>query len=201
MKRCPMCAESKPEGEFGKHASRADGLRAECRACSSLINKAHYQKHADTLRAQARVRTAEWRKLPGNAQRNRDAAIAWYADPCNGEIARQRTRDWIAKNPEQKKQADADRRKANPHLTAFYSKTYKANKRLAAPAWRNDFFIEEAYQLASMRTRMLGFSWHVDHVVPLRGKIVSGLHVEQNLNVIPGKENLAKGNKKWPEMP
>lgn len=51
------------------------------------------------------------------------------------------------------------------------------------------------YQVAAMYTKESGEAWHVDHVIPLQGKIVSGLHTPLNLRVIRGVENIAKKNK------
>ena len=74
----------------------------------------------------------------------------------------------------------------------------RAQRLQATPQWLTDFdhtYIKCLYQLASMRTRESGEAWHVDHIVPLRGKNVSGLHVPWNLQVIPATENLSKSNK------
>ena len=66
------------------------------------------------------------------------------------------------------------------------------------PAWLTDddhWMIRQAYDLAALRTRMFGFAWHVDHVIPLQGKYVSGLHTPLNLQVIPAAANIAKANR------
>jgi len=66
------------------------------------------------------------------------------------------------------------------------------------PKWLTEddkWIIQEAYELAALRSKLFGFSWHVDHVIPLQGKQVSGLHVPNNLQVIPGVENIRKKNK------
>ena len=85
--------------------------------------------------------------------------------------------------------------KLNSYKVNARNKEYKQKKRNSMPAWANKFFIEEAYHLAQIRTKLFGFSWHVDHIIPLQGKNVCGFHIETNLQVIPAKENLIKGNK------
>lgn len=55
--------------------------------------------------------------------------------------------------------------------------------------------IAEAYHIAELRTKMTGIAHHVDHIIPLRGKNVSGLHVPLNLQVITFSENQRKTNK------
>ena len=57
------------------------------------------------------------------------------------------------------------------------------------------WLIKEAYELAALRTKLFGFSWHVDHVLPLQGETLSGLHVPTNLQVIPWLDNIQKKNK------
>jgi hypothetical protein len=66
------------------------------------------------------------------------------------------------------------------------------------PKWLTEadkLHIKCLYQVASMRTKESGQEWHVDHIVPLQGKNVCGLHVPCNLRVIPATENISKGNR------
>ena len=74
----------------------------------------------------------------------------------------------------------------------------RAAKMHRTPVWLTEddhWMIEQAYELAVLRTDMFGVPWHVDHVLPLQGKTVSGLHVPTNLQVILGVENARKGNR------
>lgn len=59
----------------------------------------------------------------------------------------------------------------------------------------------EAHDLRKKRNQLTGFDWHVDHILPLKGKTVSGLHIWSNLQVIPKIINLKKGNKEMVKYP
>jgi hypothetical protein len=73
----------------------------------------------------------------------------------------------------------------------------KSAKLQRTPAWLTEFDklkIKCLYQLAAMRTRESGYDWHVDHIIPLQGANVCGLHVPGNLRVIPALDNMRKSN-------
>jgi hypothetical protein len=61
--------------------------------------------------------------------------------------------------------------------------------------WANQEAIAAFYVEAALLTRATGRVHVVDHIIPLRGRQVSGLHVENNLRVVERFENARKSNK------
>ena len=76
-----------------------------------------------------------------------------------------------------------------------YTALRLARKKDRSPTWADNDKIKRVYELCKMITEDTGTPHHVDHCVPLCGKQISGLHVHQNLQIIPATENWAKGNK------
>ncbi len=64
----------------------------------------------------------------------------------------------------------------------------------ATPTWVNESKIKEIYRECADISTRTGIQHHVDHIIPLRGKKVCGLHVPWNLQVITASDNLKKSN-------
>lgn len=93
------------------------------------------------------------------------------------------------------------RRAARPHEAvcgAAGASGSKARKLNALPEWADLAAIIEIYDKRRRVIAETGIDHHVDHIVPLNGKGVCGLHVPWNLRVIPAIENLSKNNKMPP---
>ena len=138
-----------------------------------------------------RKRRRDW--YHANKEQGLATSAAWKA--ANKEKVYAGVAKWRADNPEKHREISRNWYARNTPTCLEYSRTRKMRVRNAVPLWANRFFIREAYHLAKLRTQATGFKWEVDHIYPLQSKVVCGLHVEHNLQVIPATLNRSKGNK------
>lgn len=192
FKICSVCLHSKPLGSFYKRNGAPDGLRNDCKDCCkerSLRN--HYADRENRNRKKNELYRLKVERNPSfHAElyaKNKDYILAKSAEyyRSSPERYKERSRKWAEKN----------RGKSNA-----IKKAYKAAKSMACPEWvrsNKDLRakIDEFYEAAFRISTETGVKHHVDHIVPLRGKTVSGLHVPWNLQVMPASENCSKSNK------
>jgi hypothetical protein len=105
----------------------------------------------------------------------------WYAN--NKDAARALNRRWVENN-----RASTQARQA----------ARLATKKNATPKWltaEQKAEIRSVYERCVAVSLETGIPHHVDHIIPIRGETVTGLHVPWNLRVIPASENVRKKNK------
>ena len=226
MKTCTQCKCRKSLAEFNKTWRTKDGLCGICKECTRKRSAAHYQKNKEKRRNQvkawltlnpgkAAAYCKKWREA--NPEKNAESLHAWYIRNRVLSLAEdkarrdrnlqkflERERASYQRNRKTACLKNARWRRANPDKIAAYAAERWAAKADRTPPWLTEEHLKEMaefYARAAEATELLGQKCHVDHIVPLRGKTVSGLHVPWNLQVLPGVENLKKNNQMWPDMP
>jgi hypothetical protein len=136
------------------------------------------------------------------------AYSAWAAK--NLDYFAKKKREYRAKNPEicaeiskrsrlkapwKVKERNKRRYALKRHEYLAHSKARKAAQRDRLPIWSDRGACNVFYAIAARATKCTGIRFSVDHILPLRGKHVSGLHVPENLRVMPLAANIAKGNR------
>lgn len=107
-------------------------------------------------------------------------------------------KDYYINNSQTSKQRQSNYKKQNRAICNSNNAKYKADKKLATPKWLTKFdldYIRHIYIQAIELENLDGIKRHVDHIIPIRGKTVSGLHVPWNLEIITAEENIKKGNR------
>lgn len=124
-----------------------------------------------------------------------EAARAYRAE--NPEKSRQITKAYRLRNPEKERARYTRYNKQNPEVRAMHSAKRRALHKNATPNWLTQEHhdqIKLIYAHAKECELLTGDKYHVDHIVPLQGENVSGLHVPWNLQVLPADINIKKSN-------
>ena len=140
-----------------------------CVECRKITAKQRYHANPEVTKARTK------KNYTANAEKLRAKRREWYyanAEKARAEAA-PRSREWRKKNP-----------RHHNALTAAHKKIVKVR----TPKWADMVKITEFYKGCPD-------GYHVDHVIPLRGNIVSGLHTVENLQYLPARENISKSNR------
>ena len=187
-KTCTQCLVTKELTEFNYDVTTKDGHKPYCRACLKKYKDANKHKTAAYNLA-----TKEHRKIKA----------AKYFQENKNEIYAYRKTDKVAsyhkkylKDNEEKIAAQSREWKQSNRGSV---RSYRAKRRAAilqaTVPWADLEAIKEIYKEAVMLTKETGIEYHVDHIIPLQGKEVSGLHCESNLQILTASDNISKHNK------
>ena len=105
-----------------------------------------------------------------------------------------KSRTWYVANKEKAKIYLRTYRLENPEKHCSEEMRRYSKKINAVPIWADRQIIDDFYAEASYQ------GLQVDHMVPLQSRLVCGLHCEDNLQLLSGKENVSKGNRYWPDQ-
>lgn len=197
MKVCSTCKLKKDFEFFTLRKSSKDGYCSQCKECVAKYRSINKEKRLEYNRQwlsnnpdyykkyrkknYESVRNNELRYLKNNPQK-REETLNKYVN-SNREIINIRNLQWMKNNPGKVNAITAKRR---------------SKKLLATPEWLSTEMLQEIadiYILSKQKELETGIKHHVDHIVPLQGIDVCGLHVPWNLQVITAEENQKKGNK------
>jgi hypothetical protein len=218
MKKCSKCKVEKDLNLFPKNINGKDGYCVQCKQCKNEYRKINQHKYREAQQVWNNAnpdKIIEYRKAQKTKldfKKNKAASDKKYREKKADQLKVKKQKYYLEnkqaiankkskhyqENKEQIKKRISKWRKENAAaVNAIIMRRY-ANKLNATPSWLTEddhWLMKEAYELARLRTKMFGFVWHVDHVIPLQGKKVCGLHVPLNLQVIPASVNCSKGNK------
>ena len=189
-KSCTKCGEVKPLEKFKLDSRNKSGVAATCKDCTNAYHRKYQEKNRDKHLARGKKYHAD----------NRDERLAaqkkYKAENRAKELARGKKyyEDNRAKIAARKKKY----REKFPEKSAAITAKRRAAQLERIPAWSNDDdlkAIKKIYARCRRINKLTGIKHQVDHVIPLQGDSISGLHHSTNLAIIPAALNISKNNK------
>jgi len=189
-KKCTKCNQIKDLKYFSKENRRKDGLQLYCKDCNLLYKKQNKEK-IQINRKKYREKNKELISLDQSRRYRKDTENRKAYAVAYGK-----------KYKTEKKEEIADKklkwRKSKPGKYAAYCAKRRAVKFRATPEWLTNTQLKEIenfYRLAKEIQWLSQERLEVDHIVPLQGINVCGLHVPWNLQILPKTMNVSKSNK------
>ncbi len=140
-------------------------------------NNIEYKKeYRKENKKQLNAKSKEWR----NNNRKR---VKLYNDEYRKKHSK-KTKEWSRKY-----------HKRNPQVAKLTKIKYRSKRKQATPLWYEKKLVRQVYLMRDELSKMWGIQLHVDHIVPLQGKNVCGLHCWDNLQLLEASINVAKGSK------
>jgi len=163
------------------------------------LNNAHKEKennksYYDNNKIKIKQYQEEYRKE--NPDKIKESSVIYRKN--NKDKIAKKQQEWNNSNKNNISKYQKEYRKNNQGKRNAIRAKYRAAKIQRTPHWltKEDLKqIELIYIKARQLTVDTGVKHHVDHIIPLQGENVSGLHVIQNLQIITASENCSKGNK------
>jgi hypothetical protein len=177
VKPCTRCSVVKSLFDYYKDKRASDGATSACKECHKVSLKSWADRNRDKCAALMR----SYRER--HPDRAKASVYAWRAN----------NKDKLSKN-------SCLYAKRHPDKVNAIAAARKARKLNATPPWADLAAIKKFYAEARRLERETGVKHHVDHIVPLQSSVVCGLHVQNNLRVLPAFDNLSKHNKLLPEL-
>lgn len=175
-----------------------DWPAAECKLCKdNEARKAKYREN-EQYRLFKVEQSREYRREYKEVVNARDRKRAKSPERKTKQNKRQRL--YYQNNLESSREYGRNKYARTKHKGTYTAQTAKrrAQKEQASPTWLTPAHYQQIklfYQARAAFTEETGQQWHVDHIVPLLGKDVCGLHVPWNLCVLPKEDNLSKSNR------
>lgn len=155
--------------------------------------RAYQKEYCAKNKTAAYARVLRWReKNPEKwAEQNKRYAQKYPEK----EVAK--TQRWVATNPEKAAIVAKSTRVKNAGRVQANKAKYRAAKSNRSPSWTTEVDKFELQCIYTYRAALqkIGLKYEVDHIIPLLGKYVSGLHLPENLQVVPTLQNRLKSNK------
>lgn len=182
-KKCSVCKQDKDLEAFYNSKATKDGKTYTCKDCTKAYSSKYKKENKESVEEYSKKYRKEY------YESNKEDKLQWQ-------------KEYRERNLEYRREYDRKQSKRyyESNKDSFLEKNARrrAQKLKATPPWVDEEHtkrLRSIYRACKNVSEKSGKPHHVDHIVPLKGENVCGLHVWWNLRIVPAQENLSKGNR------